>query len=172
MNSPSPTSAHGWISIPVSVRAAAAIVRGATGTPASLSACATRWASSACTPGQVARISSPVTPRAAGSRSWAAAMSRRSSPSTRAAVRIPIMSYERGTVRAVRPAGRGDAQERVVVEVDLEERVEQRAVEPGEQLQRLERLQRADHARRRAEHAGLRAARRRAGGGGSGNAQR
>ena len=59
MNSPSPTSAHGWISIPVIVRAAAAIVRGATGTPASLSACATRWASSACTPGQLARISSP-----------------------------------------------------------------------------------------------------------------
>ena len=36
-------------------------------------------------------------------------------------------------------------------EVDLEERVGQRRGTPGQQLQRLERLQRADHARRRAE---------------------
>ena len=52
----------------------------ASGTPASCSACATRWASSACTPGQVARISARPTPRAAGSRSRAAATSRRTSP--------------------------------------------------------------------------------------------
>ena len=58
----------GWISIPVIDRAIAAITRGSSGTPAPYSACATRWASSAWTPGQVARISSEPTPRAAGSR--------------------------------------------------------------------------------------------------------
>src|SRR3954463_10608666 len=93
MNRPSPTSAAGWISMPVTVRAVAAIARGAIGTPASSSAWATRWASSACTPGHSARISSEETPRAAGSRSWAAATSRRSSRATRATVRIPIMGY-------------------------------------------------------------------------------
>ena len=64
---------------PVSARWRRRCARGASGTPASCSACATRWASSAWTPGQAARISSDETPRAAGSRSCAAATSRRSS---------------------------------------------------------------------------------------------
>ena len=82
----------GWISIPVSVRAASAIARGATGTPASLSACATRWASSACTPGQVGEDLEPPTRRGRRGRARGRrVMSRRSSPSTRAAVRMPIM---------------------------------------------------------------------------------
>src|SRR3954452_17023076 len=102
MNSPSPTSAAGWISMPVTVRAVAAIARGASGTPASSSAWATRWASSAWTPGQRARISSEETPRAAGSRSWAAATSWRSSRATRATVRIPIMGYS--VAQAATPA--------------------------------------------------------------------
>src|SRR4051794_2763967 len=107
MNSPSPTSAAGWISMPVTVRAVAAIARGASGTPASSSAWATRWASRAWTPGHRARISSEETPRAAGSRSWAAATSRRSSRATRATVRIPIMRYsvaQGETGRASMPA--------------------------------------------------------------------
>ena len=64
----------------------AAIRRGSSGTPASCSAWATRWASSACTPGQASRISSDPTPRAAGSRLRAAATSRRISATTRASV--------------------------------------------------------------------------------------
>ena len=58
------------------------------------------------------------------------------------------------------------------MEVDLEEGVEQRVFQAGQQLQRLERLQRADHARRRAEDAGLGQLGTEPGGGGSGNAQR
>src|SRR4051794_4810859 len=76
MNSPAPIVADGWISTPVTERTTAAIVRGTTGTPASCSAWATRWASSAWTPGHAARISPGPTPRAAGSRSRAARTSR------------------------------------------------------------------------------------------------
>ncbi len=57
MKNPSPICAAGWISIPVIDRASAAIASGRNGTPRRYSAWATRWASSACTPGQVARIS-------------------------------------------------------------------------------------------------------------------
>jgi hypothetical protein len=91
MNSPCPMRAAGWISTPVSSRVAPAIARGSTGTPASNSACATRCASSAWTPGQIARISVAPTPRAAGSRSCAARTSRRISPSTRANLVSPGM---------------------------------------------------------------------------------
>ena len=50
MNGPSPIWAAGWISTPVATRVALASRRGASGTPVSCSACATRCASSACTP--------------------------------------------------------------------------------------------------------------------------
>ena len=83
MNRPSPICAAGWISIPVSARETYAIARGAAGTPAASSACATRCASSACRPGQPVRISSVETPVAAGSRSRTACTSRRNSPDTR-----------------------------------------------------------------------------------------
>ena len=53
MNRPSPICAAGWISIPVTARVDGASARGTNGTPASCSAWATRWASSACTPGQL-----------------------------------------------------------------------------------------------------------------------
>ena len=70
--------------MPVSVREAIDSVRGTSGMPSSCSPCATRCASSACTPGQrredLARCGAP---RAAGSRACAAATSRRTSPSTR-----------------------------------------------------------------------------------------
>src|SRR3954452_409526 len=86
MNRPMPTWAAGWISMPVAARMRVAIARGASGTPAPCSACARRWASSACTPGHVARISTGPTPRAAGSRSRAAVTSRVTSLTTRATV--------------------------------------------------------------------------------------
>ena len=44
--------------MPVSMRVSIEISRGSSATPAASSACATRWASSAWMPGQVARISS------------------------------------------------------------------------------------------------------------------
>ncbi len=84
MKKPSPIFAAGWISMPVTARLTAAMTRGRNGTPRLCSACATRWASSAWTPGQVARISSVPTPRAAGSRLRAAATSRRISAAVRA----------------------------------------------------------------------------------------
>src|SRR4051794_26551610 len=89
MNSPAPIVAAGWISIPVAARVTVAMVRGTTGTPAPCSAWASRCASSACTPGHEARISTGPTPRAAGSRSRAAATSRVTSLTTRAAVPSP-----------------------------------------------------------------------------------
>src|SRR3954454_10182497 len=89
MNSPAPIVAAGWISTPVAARITVAMVRGTIGTPAPWSAWASRWASSACTPGHDARISAGPTPRAAGSRSRAAATSRVTSLTTRAAVPSP-----------------------------------------------------------------------------------
>src|SRR3954452_12374739 len=89
MNSPMPIRAAGWISMPVVARTTVAIARGASGMPAPCSAWAMRWASSACTPGHVARISAGPTPRAAGSRSRAAVTSRVTSLTTRAAVPRP-----------------------------------------------------------------------------------
>src|SRR4051794_14457148 len=89
MNRPMPICAAGWISIPVAARTTVAIARGASGIPAPCSACAMRWASSACTPGHVARISTGPTPRAAGSRSRAAVTSRVTSLTTRATVPRP-----------------------------------------------------------------------------------
>ena len=77
--------------MPVSVRVSIDIVRGTSGTPDSCSACATRWESSAWMPGHVATISAGPTPRAAGSRSRAAATSRRSSLTTPAKVPSPSM---------------------------------------------------------------------------------
>ena len=77
--------------MPVTARVPDASARGTNGSPASCSACATRWESSACTPGQEARISAGPTPRAAGSRSRAAATSLRTSRATRASVPIPSM---------------------------------------------------------------------------------
>ena len=68
MNRPGPITAAGWISIPVSDRASVAIRRGSSGTPAFSSRLATRWASSACTPGHASRISAVPTSAAAGSR--------------------------------------------------------------------------------------------------------
>ena len=70
----------------VIARVASAIARGTSGTRPACSACATRWASSAWTPGQLSRISSDETPRAAGSRSRAAATSQRISRTTPAKV--------------------------------------------------------------------------------------
>src|SRR3954468_9468612 len=89
MNSPAPIVADGWISTPVTERTTAAIVRGTTGTPASCSAWATRWASSAWTPGHAARISPGPTPRAAGSRSRAARTSRVTSLTTLESAPVP-----------------------------------------------------------------------------------
>src|SRR5947208_9654897 len=91
MNRPRPMRAAGWISTPVVARTAVASVRGTTGTPARCSACASRWASSACTPGHVARISAGPTPRAAGSRSRAACTSRVTSLTTRVTAPSPSM---------------------------------------------------------------------------------
>ena len=82
--------------MPVTARVASAIVRGTNGTPASCSAWATRWLSSAWTPGQSVSSSSEETPRAAGSRSCAAETSRRSSRATR--VRVPRPSMRSYTV--------------------------------------------------------------------------
>ena len=65
---------------------------GATGTPASWSACATRWARIAWTPPQLIRISRLPTPRAAGSRSRAEARSARISRVTRLRVSKPGMA--------------------------------------------------------------------------------
>src|SRR6478672_9529144 len=65
------------------------IAIGAPGTPASWSACATRWARIAWTPAQFIRISAVPTPRAAGSRSRAEATSARISPRTRFIVPKP-----------------------------------------------------------------------------------
>src|SRR6476620_7570720 len=65
------------------------IAIGAPGTPASWSACATRWARIAWTPAQFMRISAVPTPRAAGSRSRAEATSARISPRTRVIVPKP-----------------------------------------------------------------------------------
>ena len=83
--------AAGWISIPVTERVTAASARGTIGRPASCSAWETLCESSAWTPGQLASTSTDPTPRAAGSRSCAAATSRRISPTTRARVRSPSM---------------------------------------------------------------------------------
>ena len=79
----------GWISIPVTARLANAIARGASGTRPRTARATTRWASSACTPAQLERISSVPTPRAAGSRSRAAATSQRISCATRRNVSSP-----------------------------------------------------------------------------------
>src|SRR4051794_40573100 len=146
MNSPSPTVAAGWISTPVSERAAPAMTRGTTGTPTWSSACATRCASRAWTPGQVATIPRAETPRAAGSRSRAARTSRDTSRASWATVLRPSMRVTLLTVGTVRPPGRAHAQEVARAQVNLQERVEQRARQAREQAQRLERLQGADDA--------------------------
>src|SRR5262245_34784482 len=65
---------------------------GATGTPASWSAWATRWARIAWTPPQLSRISTLPTRRAAGSRSRAEAISERISRATRLRVSNPGMA--------------------------------------------------------------------------------
>src|SRR6476646_11856834 len=65
---------------------------GATGMPVSRSAWATRCARMACTPPQLIRISRLPTPRAAGSRSRAEAISERSSLATRLRVLKPSMA--------------------------------------------------------------------------------
>src|SRR3954452_18267441 len=83
MNGSGPIRAAGWISTPVIARLAQASAIRKRGTPASFSAWAARWARIAWTPPQLVRISSDPTPRAAGSRSRAAARSRRTSPETR-----------------------------------------------------------------------------------------
>ena len=57
MKKSSPIFAAGWISIPVTARLPYESASGSIGTPASCSACATRWESIACTPPQLARIS-------------------------------------------------------------------------------------------------------------------
>src|SRR3954452_13946425 len=89
MNRPSPISAAGWISMPVTARLAHASVPGTSGTPARATTGATRWRGSACTPGHSASTSVEPTPRAEGSRACTAATSRRTSPTTRARVRRP-----------------------------------------------------------------------------------
>src|SRR4051812_13545574 len=94
MKSPSPMLAAGWISTPVIARTAIATERGSSGTPASCRACATRCASTACTPGQVARISAGPTPRAAGSRSRAARTSRVTSLTTLESVPTPNIARQ------------------------------------------------------------------------------
>src|SRR4051794_30078897 len=55
-------------------------------------------------------------------------------------------SLVRPAVRTLRPARHRDAQEGVVVEVDLEEGIEQCALNSGQEPDGLERLERADHA--------------------------
>ena len=101
-----PIFAAGWISIPVSARVAVASTRGATGTRASCRRWATRWLSSACTPGQAARISAGPTSRAAGSRSRAAPTSRRTSVMTRPRTSSPNTRQRLQRTRE-RPGGVG-----------------------------------------------------------------
>ena len=109
------------------------------------------------------RISAVETPVAAGSRWRTAATSRRSSPDTRRIVLRPHIRVAKATRRSP-GSPRGDCtwtRSRVERrEVDGQERVHQRRGRAGEQLDRLERHQRSDHARRRADHAGLGARRR------------
>src|ERR1700761_8900740 len=117
MKKPLPIRAAGWISMPVTDRATVAISRGTIGTPAPYRAWATRWASSAWTPGQAARISSEPTSRAAGSRSWAAAISRRISATVRAMTPRPNMAQRLATGRrqsaaAAPPTARLGSEER------------------------------------------------------------
>src|SRR4051812_9233605 len=107
MNSPRPIRAAGWISTPVIVRVRYAIARGSRGTPARARAWAMRCASSAWTPGQAARIPGAATPVAAGSRSWAARTSRRTSLTTSRTVEMPVMSHQGYACRSrgSRPGG-------------------------------------------------------------------
>src|SRR3954466_9979077 len=142
MNSASPIWAAGWISTPVSVREKYAIPRGTAGTSAQCRACATRWISTACRPGQPVRISSVETPSAAGSRWRTAATSRRSSPDTRRIVVTPHIGYEGNSaaVRAIAAPAGVDAQDVQRREVDAQERVRQRAGRAGQELQRLQSL--------------------------------
>src|SRR6476660_5901644 len=94
---------------------------GATGMPVSRSAWATRCARMGCRPPQLIRISRLPTPRAAGSRSRAEAISERSSLATRLRVLKPSMAKayadpsglrcearrRRGALPAVRGGGGG-----------------------------------------------------------------
>ena len=107
MKSPSPICAAGWISMPVSARVNIEIGRGTNGTPASCSAWATRWPSSAWMPGQVARISSRA--HAAGGRvALARGERRRGGPlsATRAKVPKPGIHSVAASPRLL--CGRGD----------------------------------------------------------------
>src|SRR4051794_39582323 len=98
-------------------------------------------------------------PRAAGSRSWAAVRSWRSSRATRVNVPRPNIrlnrsrdSGARGTLgTALGPDERLLHRQRV----ELEDRIEQRPAHAGQELDRLERLDRADDAGGSAQHAGL-----------------
>src|SRR5215208_3792176 len=154
MKRPWPICASGWISMFVSAREARARNRADARQPRSERVWATRCASSACTPGHAARIWPEETPRAAGSRSCAAATSRRSSVATRRRM-FTIRMLEVGTVRTVCPPCGADTQDVRGGEVQLEEAVGDGRRHAGEQLHRLERLERADHAGGRAEHAGV-----------------
>ena len=158
--------AHGWISMP-GQRARREREHARRDRHARVaSACATRWASSACTPGHAARISADETPRRgrvaivgggdvaphlAGDAAQGAETEHRPKP-TRAAVRAVGAPRDAHAQEAVawrgRPGGSRPSSGRAT---------------PGQQLQRLERLQRADHARGRPEHAGVGAASARAG---------
>ena len=84
MNSPLPMRAAGWISIPVSMRVTIEISRGKSATPAAIQRVRDAVGEHGLDAGQVARISSWPTSRAAGSRVRAACTSRRTSLTTRA----------------------------------------------------------------------------------------
>src|SRR5215208_3148885 len=100
--------------------------------------------------------------RAAGSRSSAAVRSSRSSRATRVKVSMPNMPSARLWRRpevaargAVVPARGGHDRLLRPRRVELEDLVEQRLADAGQELQRLERLDRPDDARGRPQHAGL-----------------
>ena len=92
MKKSSPIRAAGWISTPVTARVRYEIAIGAIGTSACSSACAIRWASRACTPAQLERISTVPALRAAGSRSRAVATSEATSRTTLPNVRRPSIA--------------------------------------------------------------------------------
>src|SRR4051812_23344870 len=134
MKSPLPISAAGWISTPVTARLTAASAPGSTGTPAPRSACATRCARSACTPGHSTRTSSEETPRAAGSRWWTAATSRRISAATRPTVLSPSIAGKRSGPRRASVAWRGTKAHRSTTGTGS---TPSRVLDPGRSRRRL-----------------------------------
>src|SRR5919107_4448082 len=143
MNRPWPIVAAGWISMFVIARVASAIARGTSGTRAPCSADETRWASSAWTPGQLSRISSDETPRAAGSRSRAAATSQRISRTTRDSVPTRRLKVDSRATEASVPVRREERRRDVALA-----RVGQHRDDPlAARLGPLRQLERGRHGR-------------------------